>query len=227
MSTPSSVIYDASNNVINNSDLIDAVHQAGYGTSTQVYTSNGPGVKPTFQTAGIGTGGMVWLGTATASVSATVNFDNKLSATYDNYYVVVENCISSAGTQTLICQVGTGGTPTYSATTYLGVSQSVDGAPTTSTVATGTNGFELTGGILMSAAATRAGAFTILVTNANSSNDKVSIAMGGYWGQTNTRDTMSNVRSRWQSATVLTSLRFQFNSGNITSGIFKLYGLVN
>jgi len=227
MATPSSVIYDASNNVISSSDLVNAVHQAGYGTTGQIYMSNGAGVKPTFQ-ASSGSGGLVWLGTATASASATINFDNKLTATYDNYYVVIEDCISSAGTQTLICQVGTGATPTYQTTLYLGVSQSVDGVPTTSTVATGTNGFELTGGILMAATAARSGAFTILVTNANNAaNDKVSIAMGGYWGQTNTRDTLSNVRSRWQSATVITSLRFQFNAGNITSGIFKLYGLAN
>ncbi len=60
------------------------------GTAAQVLTSNGVGVAPTFQAAG----GGAWtlISTATASTSATIEFNN-LSSSHFMYVVIAENVI--------------------------------------------------------------------------------------------------------------------------------------
>lgn len=229
MSTPSSVIYDAANNVIGSSDLVNAVHQAGYGTSPQVYTSNGAGVKPTFQAAGVGTGGLVWLASSTASASATIDFANNLSATYDNYLVTIEDCLPATNDVGFFVQVGTGGGPTYQATLY--VSQGMTSAGSTlAAVAGGTVSVQLVvnaSSRRMANTASRAGQFDIMVYGANTATDKTITSISNHWVATTLVTGNSLCSGRWQSATVITSLRFLMSSGNISTGTFKLYGMVN
>lgn len=229
MSTPSSVIYDAANNVIGSSDLVNAVHQAGYGTSPQVYTSNGAGVKPTFQAAGVGTGGLVWIASSVASSSATVDFANNLSATYDNYLVTIENCLPATNDVGFFVQVGTGGGPTYQATLYVSQGMTSVGA-TLASVAGGTVSIQLVvdaSSRRLANTASRVGQFDIMVYGANTANDKTITSISNHWVATTLATANSLCSGRWQSSTVITSLRFSMASGNISTGTFKLYGMVN
>jgi hypothetical protein len=47
-------------------------------------------------------------------------------------------------------------------------------------------------------------------------------ASGGFVGLN-----IAQAYGQWQNATVLTSLRFLMSSGNVSTGVFKLYGIQN
>jgi len=193
----------------------------GVTATTQSASDNSTKVATTayVDAAAGGGGSLTLIASATASNSATVDFSNNLSATYDNYMLVWENCIVAGANTTFFLRVGTGAGPTYQATSYTtGMSPGSNA---------GTTGICLTKAADTSTAANRAGAGNVTVTNVNNaSNDKVVVGTVGYWANS-LADAVISVSGRWQGATVLTSLRFINSTGNITSGVFKLYGLKN
>ena len=167
---------------------------------------------------GGGASALTFIATATATNSASVNFDNKITSTYDNYLLVWENFLAATASTSLLLQVGTGATPTYQTTTYTtAISPSINAT---------------TAGIALGAAANgntanRVGAGNAYFTNANNaSNDKVAVGHSGFWNASAT-DAIFSFSGRWPNATVITSLRLIMGAGNITSGTFKLYGLSN
>jgi len=231
MSTPSSVIYDASNNVISSSDLVNAVHQAGYGTTGQVFASNGPNVKPTFQTAPAGaTGTWALISSASASVSSTIDFANLLTSTYRQYKLLGFNILVLTNNTNPQFIIGTGATPTWQT-----------GAGAYSWDAYGSlNGLSTVGG---SAADTfiRANVNTGVSNSAvwpidiecnivNPSNASYYARVYGTCnalGQANINQALgSTFHGAYLTAGAITSIRFQMSSGTITSGTFQLWGLV-
>jgi hypothetical protein len=187
------------------------------GASTTVLTSNGAGALPSFQAAG-GGGNWVKIAAATASASATVSFSNNLSATYNNYCVLFENVINATDAQSFLLRYGTGGTPTYQTSSYVGVTATTNGIDASTYSAASTISFKNA-----TANATIGG--HVFVHNVNNANYKCtsSVLVGMGSGPIPTSGGFSGW---WGGATtVLTSLRFLFASGNITSGDFTLYGL--
>lgn len=195
------------------------------GASGTVLTSNGAAALPSFQTNAGASAGLVFIASATASNSATVNFDNNLSATYDNYLVVFENVVASVpgtGVQ-LRMRVGTGGTPTYQTTNYLGANE--DG---TSGGFTGASSGTVS--ILFHTAASTAsrvsGGFAI-ITNANSATlPKCAQLFGNIASGSSQLASYSS--AVWNdTTTAISSLQFSYVSNNVSTGTFKLYGFKN
>ena len=236
------VLYDANGNPLGSSALVSNVEQQGYGSSSQVWVSGGPGVLPAWGAVPGGASGTTLIATVTASASASVNFDNQLTATYDNYLVVFENLVGASNNTAFYMDVGTGGTPTYSSTTYgtccfgststnSGSSSGVSGVATSATIV-GPTGTGSNNTLCVSSTSTNALGGSIVVGNTqNASNYKSIVACVGGNGVNGSSG--SNVFGSqingcgWQTATALTSLRFKMSSGNITTCIAKLYGYKN
>lgn len=203
---------------------------ASVGSSGNVLTSNGAAALPTFQAAAAGGGGLTWIASVTASASASVNFDNKLTSTYDNYLIVMENMAPVTNGAYLRMQIGTGATPTYQTTGYFGqVTYTSTGAWSVKTTAT--TGFDLMendGTQGMASTSTSANSGSILFTNVNNSSNYKGVYATINYIITTTALLVTNIGNfQWQNATVLTSIKFIMSSGNISTGTFKLYGYQN
>lgn len=169
-----------------------------------------------------GSGALTFIASVTASASATVDFANNLSSTYDNYFVIMENIVASSGAATLSVIVGTGGTPTWQSTNYAQSTYDLQGG----TVTNGTTTSVLLNQQVFTTTSTLAAAGFLYVTNANNaSNDKT--ILGQFAHNSGASMRLSQFNGQWQAATVITSLRFLMTAGNITTGTFKLYGISN
>jgi len=182
----------------------------------------------TFPTSGTlattaGSGALTWLASRTASNSATIDFASLLSSTYDNYLVTIENLLPASNAVTFQLQVGTGAGPTYQATNYS--ANAICYSP--GTYSSGTTALDLTVTSRTSNTASRVGSGCIYIFDVNGANDKTVVSSVGVWDSTLAADNFSYLGGRWQSSTVITSLRFLMSSGNISTGIFKLYGITN
>lgn len=177
--------------------------------------------------AGASAGALVYLGIGTAAASAAINFDNYLTATYDNYLVTIEDLVAATSAATLRMEVGTGAGPTYSTSTYIGAGfdwTSSGGAGRT----TATANHQLQSGTnTPSNNANAAGMGNVWVYGANTAHNKsVASQITNLYSGSNLA--VGNMYAGiWQTTTVLTSLRFFMSSGNITTGIFRLYGIKN
>jgi len=169
-------------------------------------------------------GSLTFLASRTASSSSTIDFANLLNSTYDNYLVTIENLLPSTNVNTLQLRVGTGGTPTYQATNYSGSGISYSGVLY---FASNGTAIDLNYQSRLASTASRVGCNYLYIFNANGSTDKTVISNLGIWDSVGVYDTVNVMSGRWQGATVLTSLRFLMASGNISTGIFKLYGITN
>jgi hypothetical protein len=172
------------------------------------------------------TGGLTLIATASASSSATIDFDNNLDSTYEVYLITFSRIIGATDGANINCRVGTGATPTYQsgASDYSWVSGyfttaasgTVDSADSEIQI-TGSSGMgnaagEATGGMMYIHSPSDTGTHTYLHGNAAGERSD-SALMGIYFG------------GRYEATTAVTSIRFLMSSGNITSGEFKLYGL--
>ena len=219
-----SIVYDANNLPLGSSDLVNALHQAGYGVAGQVFTSNGDGVKPTFQT-GVGTGSITLIASVTASASATVNFDNNLSSTYDNYLVLVENILPASTPVTLNFVIGTGGTPTYQVTNYVTFYTKFTSATQITGVGTAAEVLLCTP-LKYTTTANLVGSTMLQLYNINAAVYK-NFTSTSFLNDVTSGYTTTITGAVWQTTTVLTSIRFAMSTGNISTGTFKLYGYKN
>jgi len=193
-------------------DGVTATTQSASDNSTKVATT----AYVDSAVGGGGGGGLVYLGSATASASATVDLDNLLSATYDNYVVMVNDLLPATNSVNLHMRIGTGATPTYQTTTYIdGLSNTTHFEPF---VRADRSAYAL------SNTSGRETALTVNVSNANGGGDKSFYAIGNP-----NIATLPGCISygSWQTATVITSIRFYMSSGNIATGEFRVYGIAN
>ncbi len=200
---------------------------------TNVTITNGPGSITINSTAG-GSGSFQWIATQTASFSASLNFDNKLSSTYVAYRIVIDNLLppTSAGSQ-LYLRLGTGtGTITYIATGY--IYQLLDiggnGSVTSYPGYTGTafNQAQLTygGGNGMGGSTLPAieGTIDLYVTSGSTNVANGRSFLGYKQGSTSNR--MNTMCAFQHPAANFTSVQILLSSGSFQSGSVYLYGLL-
>ena len=86
---------------------------ASVGTSGQILTSNGAAALPTFQAAAAGGGGLVFLASATASASATLDFTTNIDATYNTYIFIYTSLLPATDLAYLYVRTSTDGGSTF------------------------------------------------------------------------------------------------------------------
>ena len=185
------------------------LQDAGTGLSTSGYvlTSNGASAVPSFQATGAAAGGLVLIATASASNQVTLNFDNKLTSSYNNYFILFNNVLGVTNNAALWCQVGYGGTPTYSAASYGGAYFTyVFNA--TSQGATPTTEFMLSPGVYSTVTTTGCSGWLNLFNVNDSTNYKQIISSTNFFNVTPNLNAINSVQV-WTAANVLTSIRFR------------------
>jgi hypothetical protein len=172
-------------------------------------------------------GALTWLASVTASNSATVNFNNNLTSTYDNYVIIFENAYPSAGGTgvQLRLRVGTGATPTYQTSGYVGTNLDINPSTTTAN-SSGTASF-LLNNIATSVTSTIVSGGMVLINNANNASNAKSLTSSISTATSTGTFQLSISGGAWNNSTVLTSLQISYVSGNVSTGTFKLYGYQN
>lgn len=192
---------------------------------------------------GGGAGALVFIASVTASASATMDFNNVFTSTYENYEFILNNIRPSLADYGLNFQVGTGAGPTYQTTNYsnaLGIFGISNTGATFYTVTGNTVGT----GVTVTGSSTSGNATTVTntanyalggslkITNTQSTVNYKSITSSCCWATNNPAGTrppaVSTLGAFWNNATTaLTSGRFYMTSGDIQGGVIRLYAYKN
>jgi hypothetical protein len=196
------------------------------GTSGQVLQSNGASA-PTWVTPSAGA--LTLLSTVTASNSATMDIETTFSSTYSKYLISMSGLVCQTDGQQLQMLLKIGGTylttATYvdheirtqsSANTYAGSSNPVASPGT----------FVSVHSVLGNVGGENA-SFNLYIQNPSSTTLQKLFHFEGV-GHTNAGEVRFIRGGGCNTGTAaLTGVRFQMASGNITSGVARLYGLAN
>lgn len=173
--------------------------------------------------AGAG-GGLVLLDTKTASNSATLDFTSDISASYDVYLLIFSEIVPASNGAHATLRYSTDNGSTWSSSTYAYGFANV-----------GDNDGVLAGG----AATSQSAAFISLdIGTGTGQGASISVTLynltsGSLYKTTNSPLAMVNsdgnfqagfIGSTWRTVTAVNALRFLMDSGNIASGIVRLYG---
>jgi len=197
------------------------------GTSGQVLTSSGS-ATPTWSTPSAGS--LIYLSTVTASNSATVDIETTFSSTYDAYLLVVSNLVVGNDNATLVGRFKLNGAYVTTSTYYGKLMNLVS--------TTGTFNADNTNGLTSFYIGTNLGAdtsdiagFNINIYNPSSTTKQKRVVFSGVASASSgvgASQTTTFFGSGSNSGTgAMTGLRLFMNSGNITSGTFRLYGISN
>jgi hypothetical protein len=172
--------------------------------------------------------GFVFLSAQTASNSATIDFTTGIDSTYDTYVIELINVIPQTDAQDLLLRYSTDGGSTFVATNYNYAKQGYTSAAAAADSA-GSNATSITlASAIENTAATGGVSLTLKLKNPSSTTYRKTVHWEG--GGHNSTDYFT-VQGGGQcyDATVVTgnvdAIRFLFGSGNISAGIFNLYGL--
>ncbi len=177
------------------------------------------------------TSGMDFLGRATASGSATIDFANFLTSAYDCYLIVFSGVVPATSGSSLTMRVGTGSTPTWisGASSYAwNIFDHNIGGTTANYNSTADSSIALNGlNFINNAANYSISGQIYCYAPSNGSlytqfTGKYMAAASGFTGYT-----CGEIGGVYLATTAVTSLRFLMASGNITSGHFKIYGLTS
>ena len=202
-----------------------AVQFVAPGTNGNVLTSNGT----TWQsTAPAGGGSMIFLSSVTASNSATVNIETGIGSTYD-YYMITFTGITPNSDSILSARLRINGT--YQTASYKGTTIYASTDSASVTVDRPTDSFSIVRYSVGNAAGRSAQGFFMF-----GSPTSTSLYKSATWNATGFSPTgfgsditSSNFGGGFYvgGTQALTGVQFYFNSGNIASGTFRLYGIKN
>ena len=184
-----------------------AIQNIGTGSAGQVLTSNGTSL-PSFQAAG--SGDYVLLKTDSPSSAASVIYDNTYITTNYKTYVVIFNDVDSTGLELFVSDDNGA---TYKTTGYTSGFFSL--AYNNTSVG---NNNSTTAGLVTNSGVTNFSA-NMMIYNLQSAQRTCWSGMG--WCLNSFWMTIAGENS----TTNINNIKFQPNSGNITNGSFKLYGL--
>lgn len=165
--------------------------------------------------------------TTTASSDATIEFTSLDTATYTNFFVIINNMTPATNATDLYFRVGTGATPTWQsgATDYSWVKYYM---PTSwqSTYDVSDNQIDMSSNAQMSNNANCSYSGTIWIHAPAASRYTV---VNGVFAHMPSYDTTAiiggNYHGQFKSTTAVTGIQFLMSSGNISVGDFTLYGV--
>lgn len=174
--------------------------------------------------------GLELLATASASSDSTVDFDNYLDSTYDDYKLVISGYVPGTDDTECFLRAGTGSTPDYQS----GSSDYWYATQVESNIGTGNaaNGGSGASEIRLDSSGAGCGndtgeSFNCEIMIYNSQDDDIDTYMTFQLGNTRADGASQGGYGfgHYLSSTAVTSLQILASSGNIASGEFKLYGL--
>lgn len=180
--------------------------------------------------------GWTLLATLTASASATLDDTTSISSTYDEYMIVYRNLLPATNNAGLLMRVSEDGGSTYKATTY---DSMVWGCLISGSSGTGNSGggetegtgYLLSGknvtldGVSNTAGYGVSGNFILHNPNSTTTRKMVTGSMSFLSGGTARRE-IGVIGGHYDGDNgAVNAIRFLFNSGNITSGTVKIYGI--
>jgi hypothetical protein len=195
----------------------------GVGTLGQALVSGGVGVDPSYKS-----GAHVLLNTLTVSSSANLQDTTSITASYNEYEIVFENLVTSTSNSSLILLAHSGGT--FQTTTYVNTTGTVANGAFAGTAAdvtsvevgafsqaTAVPGLSGTIRVYAPALAAAPKHWSGLVAFNNNSSGLTSVFVSGLWNGGNGAVDGFEVCFSTTSPTC---------TGNITSGVVKIYGIL-
>ena len=205
---------------------VDTTALLAAGSVGQLLQSNGA-AAPSWATTT--SGSVVLISLQTASASASIDFTNIASGTYDSYIMVVDRAVPATNNVNLLLRCSVSGT--FNAINYAwqnlrwttlstGITgQAPDAATGISLDAAGVDQLANTG-------THKGGSWTIQFYNAaQTGSSKRCTYQGAYLGVVALLATSGS--GLFTPTSAVDGFRFLFDSGNITSGTFALYGVKN
>ena len=204
-------------------DAAGAPATVSTGTSGHVLTSNGAGAAPTFQAVAATDLDWELLSAQTASSSSAINFTSNISSTYAAYCLVITDLAPATDGQRVAFQTSTDGGSSYDN----GASDYAWGSEDSGTYfsSSGDTSVDIAINGVGSASNEQFSGHIYIYDPSASNYTKVTWA-GTYLDGTTTARIASGGGYRL-STTAVDAFRVLMNSGNITSGEFRLYGLRN
>lgn len=190
---------------------------SGVGTAGQVLQSNGASALPTWTTAAT-TGAWTLIRTATASASANITFTSSDITGFSEYVVIFNSINNATGSVILNMDWSTNNGSSYLGSGY--TSGVLSNAYNSATFANNNS--------------TSTSPLTPTITNTSSMiNGTIffnlpASAVASYTGRVFIGDgtaTYAEGYGRNSGTTTINNMRFQYSSGNITSGAISLYGV--
>jgi hypothetical protein len=190
--------------------------------TTKVLTSGGTGAIPTWQPS-TGVGNWVLISSQTASSSASITFTSGITSTYKTYVIIYSNVAAATNNVNYEFQVSTNGGSSYLATGYGGYNAQAN---------TGFASLEITtyvgmGGWAGSFANTNTGGGILWLRNIGTSLNSTADGTGSFPQSNNSnKPGLSWTASSLPTSSTINAFRFIFSSGNIATGLFTLYGIL-
>lgn len=202
-----------------------AVAEVGPGTAGFLLQSSGASADPVW------VGGLSLLNTLSPNGVATTNDTTSLTSTYANYMVAFENVAPSNATVAgFNMTVATTGTTFVTAGYYSQVASL--GATLASTLSTSTAAFLLSSAVSTAAptgtsAAMGVSGFVTIMNAAGGASYKQIVGQTCWLTTTGgaTAFWAGNIAGTFQVVSPVIGVQFQFASGNIATGVIKIYGI--
>ena len=168
--------------------------------------------------------GLVFISSASASASATIDFTSGIDATYDEYELHIINAVPATGTAIpWLRTTADGSTWPSSAGDYDWTCTDNGAATNGSTTAAR---IEIGPGVSNDTAIGGFSAVARIYKPSGTTHNKRIDICGSIGGSTAKGNIHVTHASGMRSATAaITGVRFMFSTGNITSGLFRLYGV--
>jgi len=200
---------------------------ASVGTADQVLTSNGAGALPTFQDAGGGGGSIEFITSTTISDDATIDFTD-LSSTYAVYIFELLNIHCATDDKYLMVRTSTDNGSNYDSSGYYYATVYNNGTSFGAAISYSGAGMLLTGSnssAKLGSASNENYCGTVkLYYPSDSSTYTMISGYGGY--RDNSGSIMTTSFSGFRaSAADVDAIRFLMESGNLSSGTIKVYGV--
>jgi hypothetical protein len=200
------------------------------GTTNQVLVSNGASAptwgSPSAPTAAQGAS-MVLVTSVTASSSSTVDVEDAMTD-YDEYVILIDGVKPSDNASNLQLRLKIGGSYLTTSTYQSTISSQESG----STTITGTAYITTTAFLFTETNVTNASTQNlngaVWITRPSSTSAYASLRFGFYYGSNNVAYPAKNVWGFGNNSTTgnaVTGIRFYFNSGTVSTGSFRLYGI--
>jgi hypothetical protein len=193
------------------------------GTTGQVLTSQGAGAAPVFATPG--GGAWQFITSVTASSSSTIDVENAMTE-YDVYVITVTNLVPSTDA-VVLAQVKLDGTYQSSNYAYHTAVPTANSTTYSAVAAASASQFQVSNTLGRFNNQEYFNLFFYIFKPSSSS------LKGFYWDGVFRNDNPTAVRvsgaghTTSSGTSALTGVRFKMASGNINSGVFRLYGIKN